>query len=461
MLVSKNDSQLNDENFLFPEIVPQMPIDKKVTMSFTAPDISSVGGLMAVARADKETGFISEISKCIEEWRSPNGRLHSIEDMVRQRVMQISCGYEDADDCDALRKDHILKMCCGRSPEDGDLCSQPTMSRLENHVQHKELYDMGEAFVDNFIKSYGDKVPKKIILDVDDSNANTYGGQQLSLFNDYYGEYCYMPLFIFEGYSGKMILPILRPGRVSKRMRTFGIIRRLIERIREAWPNVSITIRGDAMFCIHEMFEWADTVKDVHYCVGLSGNRKLNRHPAVTRLTGRAEEAYRRKKIPARYFSQFFYKAETWAKGRWVIVKVECNNKGVNVRFIVTDKRPDNHRESKMIYEKMYCRRGMCELWIRELKAGLHIDRMSCNNFSANQFRVFLHAIAYVLLWNVRYRYLRGTKGAMWTIQTIQMRLIKSAVRIVNQKTQVKVEFGRSHPDKDIVQRAICGKRVA
>lgn len=176
--------------------------------------------------------------------------------MVTQRVFQIAAGYEDADDCDALRHDSMLKMCSGLLPKDGDLCSQPTMSRLENHVSRQELYEMCRAFVHQFIRSYK-KIPAKIILDFDDSNANTYGAQQLSLFNDYYGEYCYMPLFVFEGYSGKLVLPLLRPGRINKRTNTFGLMKRLITEIRKYWKDTVIIVRGDAMFCSHEFMEWA------------------------------------------------------------------------------------------------------------------------------------------------------------------------------------------------------------
>lgn len=173
-------------------------------------------------------------------------------------------------------------------------------SRLENHVGHRELYEMGEEFISSFIKSYGGDIPAKIILDLDDSNSNTYGAQQLSLFNQYYGEYCYMPLFIFEGYSGRMVLPILRPGRTNKQLNVFGIIRRVVERLRKVWPNTVILIRGDAMFCSHDMFEWADTQRDVRYCVGLTGNSVLLGLSQIQLLKSKAESLYGQTHEPAR-----------------------------------------------------------------------------------------------------------------------------------------------------------------
>ena len=143
-------------------------------------------------------------------------------------------------------------MCVGRTPNNVPLASQPTMTRLENRVRRAELFAMGKMFVEYFISSY-EKESKQIILDFDDSNSNAYGQQELSLFNDYYHEYCFMPLFVFEGYSGKLILPILRPGRVNKRTNVAGLIFRLVEELRKKWKNTMIVIRGDSMFCSHEV----------------------------------------------------------------------------------------------------------------------------------------------------------------------------------------------------------------
>ena len=176
-------------------------VKKKAEVSFTAPDMTNLGGLSVLRRVIKDDDLLTQISRKVVDWRNPQLTDHSIEEMITQRVLQIAAGYEDADDCDLLRNDSMMKLSTGRLPGDGALCSQPTMTRLENHVQHKELYDIGWLFVRHFVKSYA-KAPDRIILDLDDSNHNCYGAQQLSVFNAYYGEYCYMPLYIFEGYSG-------------------------------------------------------------------------------------------------------------------------------------------------------------------------------------------------------------------------------------------------------------------
>ena len=223
-------------------------LKKPVEVSFTAPNLSSFGGLALLKRVNEHQKFIHRLSAHVSEWRNEHLLVHGIEEMMTQRVFQIAAGYEDADDCDALRNDSMLKMCSGRLPGEVALSSQPTMTRFENHVSHRELYNMGREFVHQFIRSYKN-VPARIILDFDDSNSNTYGAQQLTFFNDYYGESCYMPLFVFEGYSGKLILPLLRPGRVNKRLNVFGLMRRIITEIRKYWKDTVIVVRGDAMFC--------------------------------------------------------------------------------------------------------------------------------------------------------------------------------------------------------------------
>ena len=446
---------IEQEKNLFSDISGFLNLEKDIQISFTAPDLSSNGGLLLAAKAEKSLDIISGLSRCINDWRKPELIHHTIKDMLSQRVYQIACGYEDADDCDSLRSDSVLKMSCGRTPNGNDLCSQPTMSRLENHIGQEELDEMRKVFVETFIKSYGGNIPAKIILDIDDSNSNTYGCQENTLFNQYYGEYCYMPLFIFEGYSGRMILPILRPGRVSKRVNTYEIVRWLVEHLRKVWPNTAITIRGDAMFCMHQMFEWADTQRNVHFCVGISGNKVLSNHPQVLQLLARAKSDYDSSRTKSRLFGQFVYKAKSWEKVRWIIVKVEYGLQGQNIRFIVVDRTPKNTTESREIYDKLYCKRGDCELWIKDLKKDLRIDRMSCHSFTANQFRVFLYAAAYVLLWYVRNVLLKGTDAEHWTTGTLQLRILKSAAHISEKKTKIKIEFEDDHPDRGLIILAL------
>ena len=187
--INKNNST-NQVNSLFSDV---FNIEKPVKVSFTAPELSNLGGLALVSKSAKESGLLEKFASLIPEWRNEQLLVHTIPQLINQRVMQITAGFADADDCDDLRHDNILKMCVGRTPNDIPLASQPTMTRLENRITHRELYNMGKMFVEHFISSYKEE-PKQIILDFDDSNSNTYGTQELTLFNEYYHEYCYMPL---------------------------------------------------------------------------------------------------------------------------------------------------------------------------------------------------------------------------------------------------------------------------
>ena len=190
---------------------------KKVTVDFSAPELSSLGGLVLVHEYEKAScSIIERIESCINDPRFEPLVVHSQTEMLRQRIYQIMAGFEDADDCDRLCSDGILKMCTGRSASDEThLASRPTMTRLENRLSRKELLDIGECLIDDFIASY-DSEPDSIIVDADDTNADTYGARQFTLFYGYYGEYCHMPLLLLVGRSGKLILPILRPvGGIS------------------------------------------------------------------------------------------------------------------------------------------------------------------------------------------------------------------------------------------------------
>lgn len=290
--------------------------DRKIQVDFNAPDISSNGGLVLVGLM--KDSIARKIARLIPDYRNQLFVQHSYEEMVCQRVGQIMCGYEDANDCDRLRHDSALKMSVGRKASDPGLCSQPTMTRLENHIDKRTLWKIAELFVKDYISSF-DKAPRKIILDVDDTNANTYGAQQLSLFNDYYDEYCYMPMVIFDGMNGKLILPLLRPGRRNKSLNIFGILRRVIEYIHKEWPHTIIELRGDSHFCSHEFMDWVKTHLYVRFITGLSGNPALMKK--IDKQLRRAKGDFELHHEDVRRYYSFEYKAKSWKYRQRVIAK--------------------------------------------------------------------------------------------------------------------------------------------
>ncbi|MDD5506849.1 MAG: IS1380 family transposase [Bacteroidales bacterium] len=236
---------------------------KKVEVSFSLEETSNDGGLLLLNEVDHQIGLIDRISGCINDVRHQGYVKHRIDSMLRQRIMQIAAGYEDANDCNALKDDGILKLCAHREQP---LASQPTMCRLENLPGKRELYRMAKAFIDHFIDSY-ESPPGIIILDCDDTNSYTYGQQELALFNTYYGDSCYMPLHIYEGLSGKLINTLLKPGRRSKSLNVFGILQRIIAYLREYWPDTMIIVRGDSHFCSKELMDWAHDLPRVEVII--------------------------------------------------------------------------------------------------------------------------------------------------------------------------------------------------
>ena len=263
----------------------------------------------------------------------------------------------------------IFKLGCEKLPDcDELLASQPTMSRFENAPSYTDLYRMGWGFVDAFCDSYP-KPPEAIILDIDDTDDPTYGDQQLSLFNAHYDTYCYQPIHVFEGTSGKLISSILRPGKRPAGQQIASILEHIVKRIKRHWPQIQILLRGDSHYCGPEVLATCEEYK-IKFVLGLSTNSVLLR--MADSLMAKARELFEASAKPVKIYGEFFYQAGSWEKACRVIVKAEYNEKGANPRFIATNLL-SAHR--KFVYEKVYCGRGAMELMIKELKNHLFSDR--------------------------------------------------------------------------------------
>lgn len=418
---------------------------KKVEVKFTMEETSNDGGLLLLREMENHLGLIKDLESCIKDERHQSYVDHSIKSMLSQRIMQIAAGYEDANDCNTLKNDGILKICANQTRS---LATQPTMSRFENKVNSKELYNMAKTFVDQFIASYQSE-PDIIILDPDDTNSITYGQQELTLFNNYYRDYCFMPLHIYEGFSGKLITTILKPGRRSKSINVFSILKRIITYLRSQWPNTMILLRGDSHFCSKEFMDWVHDKRRVEFITGLSGNAVLNRSAEITIASAKRE--YKMYGNPVKRYHSFQYKAGTWTYPERVVVKVEVSSLGTNIRYIVSSL--DKVR-AKALYEQGYCARGAAELRIKDHKTYLLSDRMSCKSFKANQFRLFLHSAAYVLIHSLQQQVLNGTEFCHATMKTIQLKIIKIAARVKIMKTKVQIELPAEFHSKWAFERS-------
>lgn len=438
--ISENENPILD---LFPVS------NKKVELSFSGERISSDGGLLLLREVESQLGILERISSCITDVRDSRYIDHTLKEMITQRVFQIAAGYEDCNDCNDLRSDMVMKACANRLPQTGDdLASQPTMSRLENTVTTRDLYKIGRELLDFFVASYSTQ-PGVIIIDCDDTNNNTYGQQELALFNNYYHDHCYMPLHIYEGLTGKLITTILKPGRRNKQNNVASLLKKLICHLREKWPDTLIIVRGDSHFASKDFMEWCANNPLTGYITGLSGNKKLHELARVT--IDSAEREYKQYGRPVKRYHSFMYQAGSWEIPQKVVVKVEVSAMGTNIRYIVSNL---TKVRAKELYEKGYCARGGMELRIKEHKLYLKSDRSSCNSFRANQFRLFMHSIAYVLLHTMQKELFKGTQFANATFKTIREKIIKTAAWVKEMKTKIKIELPKTCTTKALQTNA-------
>lgn len=409
---------------------------KKVEVDFDGGEVSSDGGLLFLREIESQIGIIDKLANVLHDRRHPSYIKHQMVQLLRQRVFQIAAGYEDGNDSDTLRDDPILKLSCDSQES---LASQPTICRFENAPGNKTLYRMAQVFLDIFIASY-EQAPEGIVIDMDDTDDLTHGAQQLSLFNAYHGDYCYMPLHIYEGKSGKLITTILRPGKRPSGKEAVSILKRIIQRIREAWPHVGILLRADSHYSSPEMYDYCRD-NNLKYVIGFKAYEPLLKESEA--LLHKAREFYDTAKRPVKLYGECSYQAGSWSLPARIIYKAEFNHQGSNLRFIVTNL---VHSSRKFIYEEIYCGRGAMELMIKEHKNHLLSDRTSCSSFAANQFRLFLHSIAYVLMHHFREKHLHYTELARAQFNTIRLRLIKIGVRVRELSTKIKVHLPSSYP---------------
>jgi len=425
-------------------------LGKSVEATFDGGTLTSDSGALLLRAVEPHVGVVAELVKALTDRRHPSYVNHSLEDLVKQRVFQIACGYEDANDCNDLRRDPGFKAACDRLPISGeDLASQPTMSRLENGVRRSELYRMAQALADVFIASY-ERPPEFVVLDIDDTEDEVHGDQQLALFNTYYDARCFLPLHIYEGQTGKLITALLRPGARPTGPQIVSILKRLIAHLRQAWPHVEFFLRGDGHFSCPEVHDFCDANR-VYFALGQGGNNRLS--PLGDPLMKQVRTRYQETGEPVQLFGTFHYQAGTWARPRRIIHKAEITASGQeNARFVVTNLESS---QPSFIYKTIYCARGQMENFIKNHKTFLHSDRTSCHTFEANQFRLFLHSAAYILVHRLAHQGLQGTPWMNKQFNTLQNRLLKVAGRVCELKTKIKFHLPTSFPLKHLYDKIL------
>jgi hypothetical protein len=420
---------------------------KPVDLAFDGGRLTSDGGVLVLAEIERRLGIADRLARCIADPRAPERLRHSLAEMIRFRALLIAAGYPDANDCDALRDDPAFKLAVGRLSETGpELCSQPTMCRLENLPTKTTLVRMTDAMIDVFCDSFAE-VPRRILLDIDDTLDRVHGGQQLSLFHAHHDSRCFLPMHIYEATSGKPVAVILRPGKTPDGAEFARVLRHLVKAIRRRWPRVEIVIRGDSHYARPEAMAWLERNR-VHYVFGLAGNRVL-----LDRVADLAEDtAVRRAEEDTdkiRRFHDFRYAAKTWTVERRVIARIEATRQGSDTRFVVTNLTGT----ARWLYEVLYCGRGQAENLIKAHKLHLASDRTSCTKATANQFRLLVHTAAYWLLHTLKGL---ASKTSFWRdaqFDTIRLSFIKIAARVTELVTRIKVSLPSSYPYKQDLAR--------
>src|ERR671936_236204 len=393
--------------------------DKAVDLDFDGGRLSSDAGLVLLTEPDEQLGLTRALAAVLQDPRDPRRVHFTLHDLLKQRVFQIAAGYEDANDANTLRHDPIFKLLLDRLPETGaPLASQPTISRFEHRVSRTALYRMALVLVEQFLASYV-RPPQLIVLDFDDTEDPVHGGQEQARYDGYDGGYCFLPLHLYEGLSGRLITTIFKAKRFTGAQR-LAVLKRLVKRLRQAWPDTLLIFRGDSHFAYPEVMQWIEAQAAISYVTGLTSNAVLQ--TLARDVVEQAKRAYEREGGKITRFHSTRYQAGPWSRSRRVVIKVEVSDQGVNTRFVVTDM---EHARAKVLYQHIYCARGQTENEIKDHKLYLKSDRTSCHRFEANQCRLFFHSAAYVLLDTLRREVLKGTPWTRATMEPIQLRLLK------------------------------------
>ena len=434
------------EDTLLPFSLPAV-CRKKVTAAFDGGRLTSDGGVLLLAEAERRLGLADKLAAMIADGRDPNRVTHSLPDILRARILAIACGWEDGNDLDSLRFDPAFKLACGRLPDSrSDLCSQPTISRWENAPTLREIIHMMGVMVDLWCASYT-VPPKAVTLDIDDTIDVVHGHQQLSLFNAHYDEQCFLPIHIYDTATGRPVAMILRPGKTPSGPEVRCHLRRLVRRIRRHWPDTRITIRGDGHYGRPEVMDWCDT-QGIDYVFGLPGNAVLTRAVEVAAdhiRTHRAETA----NPCLRGYAETRYAARSWKTERRACARIEATTLGLDIRFVVTNL---PGRSAEYIYDTLYCERGQAENLIKMHKAQLASDRTSCRSPLANQMRLILHTAAYWLMLTLRDAIPKAHTLAKAEFATLRLKLLKLAARIKETAWRVRIAFAANHPNAALIR---------
>lgn len=418
---------------------------KSVSLDFSSSEISSDGSLVLLEKLEREHKLISYYSNFLPDLRNPKYITYTRENQLKQRVFMMMLGYEDTNDVTHLHHDPLFKDVLG-----GDLASQPTLSRFENSLGKHSIFDLCDAWANRYVSSLAGR--EQVIIDVDATDDATYGKQQMSMFNGYYGKFMYNELFFHDGDTGQVILPVLRPGNSHSNKWYVSILKRIIIKIRAAYPELKIIIRTDSGFSCAPFYKLVD---DYHlfFATGQASNSVLKNK--VNRVENAVKHLYQSQGKKHQHFIEFNYKAKSWHKEQRCYSKIESTGLGMNVRHIISNIEEQDPRE---IYFGFYVKRGEAsENRIKEVKNMCFSDRLSNHGYWANFFRLFTSSLVYEMFLLLKQKIKDSTVevAKKWQISSIRTYLLKVGATIKITKRRVYYQLSKAFVYKDLFRQII------
>ena len=433
---------------------------RKLVAAFDAEHISSDGGLALLHRTDGRFGLLRKFAACFRDLRAPELVHHTVEQLVRQRVFGIACGYEDLVDHATLREDPLLAAVVGKADPAQKLASPSTLNRLEltpadataQARYRKVVYDaqaIEHFFVDAFLDAHPQPL-SEVVLDLDATDDPIHGTQEGRFFHGYYGNYCYLPLYIFAG--DFLLGAKLRTSSIDAAAGALEEVQRMVARIRARWPDTRLVLRADSGFARDELMAWCED-NGVHFVFGLARNKRLEEMIAADLKLVRAVSLEERDGAPVRAFRELRYQTkDSWTQERRVVAKAEWLGDKSNPRFVVTSFCEEAH-PAQALYEKLYCARGDMENRIKEQQLDLFADRTSAHTMRANQLRLWFASVAYVLLNLLRHFGLKGTELERAQAGTLRLKLLKVAALVRVSVRRVALSLSAAAPVKALFAR--------
>lgn len=415
---------------------------KKVEANFSGGSITSNAGVLLLREVDKKLNLTRQLAKLLPDDRDQSQVRHTQLSMLRQRIYALACGEEDLNDHDTLRHDLAFQTAVDC---DGVLASAPTLSRMENSIDHKGCVEASKLMVELFIQKQK-KPPKELILDFDATDHKLHGDQEGKYFNGYYDCHCYMPLHVFSG--DDLLVSYLRPSNIDGAKHAWAILALLVKRFRQEWPHVKIIFRADSGFCRDKMLRWCAN-HGVTFIVGMAGNNRLLK--AIEKDIQHAKKSFEDSGKPCREFKRFTYQAKSWKAPRTMAARIEYTRYGQSIRFITTNE----NGYSKRLYEKLYCQRGDMENKIKQQKLDLFSDRSSCHLFTANQVRLLLSGFAYILIQALQDGPLNKTWLSKVYAGTVRNKLFKVGAVVIRNTRSLRVFMDSHYPRQTLFSKVV------